>query len=88
MQDTLLLIAGCIVILVPCTWAGWHSAKELRSRLESGTAVDRTLGSVYKEDAPGMFWMQIASLAVLVAFCVLIDVWFVGIVVSQVAGAL
>ncbi len=86
MQDTLVLIAGCFVILVPCAWAAWHLAKEIRSRLQSGTAVDSTSSKVYKEDAPGMFWMQIAGLSLLAGFCTLVVISLVAVLLLHVVS--
>ena len=69
-DPTLGLGLFCLVVGLPCAWAAWRLIKEIRERLETGTAVDRTLSKVYKEDAPGMFWMQIVGMFLLAGFCI------------------
>jgi hypothetical protein len=62
-------VLGCVLVSVLCAWAVWFSIKEIRNRLDSGTAVDRTLGEV---DNPRLLHLQVLGFVLLAAASALI----------------
>jgi hypothetical protein len=89
--DSIIKVVGGVVglglLLLLCAWGVWTLGTELRSRLESGKAVDRTLSEVYKEDAPGMFWLQITGLVLLIGFCAFLGIGLVVGIVRYLVGS-
>jgi hypothetical protein len=74
MTDDVTFIAGCLLISVICAWAVWHLTGELRLKVQSGTAVDRTLSAFDKKDAPGMFLVQIVGYVLLIGASAMIGI--------------
>lgn len=72
MMDDIGPLTGCLLIVVLCGWAVWFVATQLRPNVESGTAVDRTLSKVDKDDAPGMFGLQMLGYVILIGGAALI----------------
>ena len=58
MNDDIVTIVGYVLIALICAWAVWFLTIHLRRNVQSGTAIDRTLSEVDKNDAPGMYFLQ------------------------------
>ncbi len=64
MTDNLSLISGCLLVFLLCAWAVWALAGQIGRTIRSHLAVDRTLGEVDKNEAPGLFRLQLMGLVV------------------------
>jgi hypothetical protein len=64
MTDNLSLISGCLLVFLLCAWAVWALAGQIGQSVRSHKAVDRTLGEVDKNEAPGLFRLQLMGLVV------------------------
>jgi hypothetical protein len=65
---------GGALIAVICIWAVWHLATQIRSNVDSGTAMDSTLNEVRKEDNRRLFWLQLSSFVLLIVVSALIGI--------------
>lgn len=79
-------ILGHLLILAICVWAVWFLTTQLGSNLDSGTAVDRTLSEVDKDDAPTMFWLQVMGFLILICASIGIGMGMIGFFVRWIAG--
>ena len=90
MTDEVSRIAGCLFVSLFCAWGVWSLGAELRSRITSGTAVNRMLSEVNDNEAPGLFTLQLVGLVLLMAAAALIGIGatvaMVAIVLRFVAG--
>jgi len=72
-------VLSCVLVSLLCAWAVWFSIQEIRKRLNSGTAVDRTLSEV---DNPRLLHLQVLGLVLLAAGSALISVVAIGMAVG------
>ena len=56
-------ILGVLLVVFLCAWAVWFSIQQIRERLDSGTAVDRTLSEV---DNPRLLFFQVLGFILLI----------------------
>ncbi|MBN1910003.1 MAG: hypothetical protein JW818_09710 [Pirellulales bacterium] len=86
MIDNLGGIAGCLIIFLLCAGTVWAIATRLQAHFKSGTAVDSTLSEVDRDNAPGLFWLQIVKLAIFLVITALIGLGALFMLFQQLAG--
>lgn len=82
-MNSLVSVAGSVLIIVVCTYVVLSLSTQLWSRIQSNTAIDRNLSEVDRDDVPRMFWLQIAGSALMIGAAVWIGLSLVANLVAQ-----
>ena len=72
--DEIELLSGCVLVALFCGWAVIFLCKRLWSNVASGSVVDNTLSERSKEDAPGLYLIQISGFLMLIGAASLIAI--------------